>query len=196
MITQRMKHTACYTSLLVPFLPSSNMTLSHSRSSMPIEQTRIIYKKVFTIPDRVTLVPYKPLLLLQTTYSYIISIYPELARMFFTNLIIPLLLTTPGALATTPATSENPDTLNLLSFGWSPSPDYTCCVYLTTEPEWQGARTYGCIPPNRCSGYREPCPIIDHPLITWQTVFILDAFENGISSLGLDVAAGTCHLFE
>jgi hypothetical protein len=85
------------------------------------------------------------------TYSYIISKYAELATMYFTNLLIPILLTIPGALATTSATIDDPDTLNRLSFGWLPSPDYTCCVYLTTDPEWQGARTYGCIPPNRCS---------------------------------------------
>jgi hypothetical protein len=131
------------------------MTLPYSRSSISIEQTRIGLKKVFTMPDHAPLAPYKPLLLLHGTYSYIISIYPELSTMYFTNLLIPALITIPGAFATTPATSNDPDTLNLLSFGWPPSTDYTCCVYLTTEPEWLGARTYGCIPPNRCSGLSE-----------------------------------------
>jgi hypothetical protein len=44
--------------------------------------------------------------------------------------------------------------------------------------------------------HRKTSPTVDRPLTTWQTVFIPDASEDGISSLGPDVAAGTCHSFE
>jgi hypothetical protein len=95
--------------------------------------------RVFTIPDHVELAPYKPLLLLEQHISNIISIYSELATMHFTNLLIPTLLTIPGTFAT-PETSDNLDALNILGLGCPASPEYTCCLYLTTEPDWQGAR--------------------------------------------------------
>ena len=38
-------------------------------------------------------------------------------------------------------------------------PGYTCCVYWTTDPGWEGAKAYGCIPPNQCGTPSPRCSL-------------------------------------
>lgn len=72
--------------------------------------------------------------------------------MHFTRIIGLNLLAIPGALAATvPGNDSTPTTFSRLSLTWPPLPGFSCCMFVTAEPRWQGDRDYGCVPPDRCS---------------------------------------------
>jgi hypothetical protein len=72
--------------------------------------------------------------------------------MYYQNLLAFSLLAASGSLADPVTTKFHLASTDSKALGlvWPPTPIFACCMYMTTEVEWQGDRLYGCFPPNLC----------------------------------------------
>lgn len=123
--------------------------------------------------------------------------------MRFSHIISLDLLAISGALAATvPSNNSTPTHFERLGLTWPPLPGFSCCMFVTAEPRWQGPRNYGCVPPNRCGTLLLSSLLLRarlktiHPLTENLPVYLLDYSGGQVSSFGPDKNSGLCQLYE